>query len=324
LDDNNNATAIWGQNDSGTFKIYANRYDADTLWGTEAVIDSTDTSAKDIAIDSSGNVIALATNGAGSGSVTVYSAASNSWGSVTSFDGALNLPAHAMNDNGVAVIAGKFWNGAAYTDVAVSRYSSGSWSAVTSIDSQTGATDDPQVAVGPDGKAIAVWLQSDGTRNNVWMNIFNGSSWGTAALLETGSGDADEPQAVFADDGTAMVVWKQSDGSVNNVYAQHYDGSSWGGAEQVSGGTYNADDPQAAIDKHGNAVAVWSQDESTDAVYAARYTVAADAWGDPEQIDDGGYDAATPYVVIDGYGAAIAVWLQGLANNRSVVANRFQ
>jgi len=42
------------------------------------------------------------------------------------------------------------------------------------------------------GNAIAVWGQSDGTRNNVWANRYvAGSGWGTAVLLENdNAGDA--------------------------------------------------------------------------------------------------------------------------------------
>jgi len=30
----------------------------------------------------------------------------------------------------------------------------------------------PQVALDPNGNAVAVWSQSDGTRNNIWANRF--------------------------------------------------------------------------------------------------------------------------------------------------------
>src|SRR3972149_5294629 len=43
----------------------------------------------------------------------------------------------------------------------------------------------PQVAVDPSGNAVAVWMQSDGFRYNIWANRFvPGVGWGTAALIE--------------------------------------------------------------------------------------------------------------------------------------------
>jgi hypothetical protein len=82
----------------------------------------------------------------------------------------------------------------------------------------------PQIAVDSVGNAIAVWNQSDGTRNNIWANRFNGTSWGTAELLETDNADgAFSPQIAFDSSGNAIAVWNQSDGNRVNIYANRFD-----------------------------------------------------------------------------------------------------
>ena len=44
----------------------------------------------------------------------------------------------------------------------------------------------PQVAMDPNGNAVAVWRQSDGTRTNIWANRFTPSAgWGVAEQIET-------------------------------------------------------------------------------------------------------------------------------------------
>ncbi len=40
----------------------------------------------------------------------------------------------------------------------------------------TGAAGYPQIAMDASGNAIAVWSQSDGTRNNIWAHWFNGDN----------------------------------------------------------------------------------------------------------------------------------------------------
>src|SRR5690606_1592584 len=70
-----------------------------------------------------------------------------------------------------------------------------SWSFVTESPSwgnaelietdNVGAANYPQIAVDAKGNAIAVWQQSDGTRNNIWANRYVvGTGWGVATLIE--------------------------------------------------------------------------------------------------------------------------------------------
>ncbi len=59
------------------------------------------------------------------------------------------------------------------------------------------------------GKAMAVWAQNDGTRDNIWANAYSGTGWGTAQKIETGSGDAADPQVIMAESGSAIALWHQ-------------------------------------------------------------------------------------------------------------------
>ena len=71
------------------------------------------------------------------------------------------------------------------------------------------------------GNAVAVWQQSDGTRNNIWANRFvPGLGWATAEIIETdNAGDANFPQIATDSTGNAVAVWQQSDGTRNNIWA---------------------------------------------------------------------------------------------------------
>ena len=64
---------------------------------------------------------------------------------------------------------------------------------------------DPSIAVDTAGNALAVWQQSDGTRDNIWANRYTpGGGWGTAELIETNNaGDAVNPQIAIDTAGNA-------------------------------------------------------------------------------------------------------------------------
>lgn len=72
------------------------------------------------------------------------------------------------------------------------------WTPEVKIDSFPAGTvtgSSPRIAVDPSGNIMAVWVQSDGTYQNIYTNRYVvGSGWGTATLLETSTMPADSPQ----------------------------------------------------------------------------------------------------------------------------------
>ncbi|MEJ6743527.1 MAG: hypothetical protein QNK66_01975, partial [Porticoccaceae bacterium] len=150
-----------------------------------------------------------------------------------------------------------------------------SWGMAELIETDNaGSALSPQIAFDSSDNAIAVWNQSDGTRNNIWANRFNGTSWGTAELIEArDAGNAEYPQIAFDSSGNATAVWYQSDGTRTNIWANRFDGASWGSAELIEAGDAgNAEYPQIAFDSSGNAIAVWYQSDGNRVnIYANRF-----------------------------------------------------
>lgn len=139
-----------------------------------------------------------------------------------------------------------------------------------------GAARNPHVALDPNGNAVSVWQQLDGTRFNIWANRFSPSGgWGAAELIETDdAGRAVAPQVALDPNGNAVAVWRQSDGTRVNIWANRFTSSAgWSAAEQIE--TDNAGDarqPQVALDPNGYAVAVWRQSDGTrDNIWANRF-----------------------------------------------------
>jgi hypothetical protein len=97
----------------------------------------------------------------------------------------------------------------------------GMWGTAEIIDEDTGEASSPQVAVDPEGNAVAVWYQSDGSYDSIYSNRYDALSgaWGTAQAIESNTGDAYGPQVAVDPSGNAVAVWYQNDGSYNSIYS---------------------------------------------------------------------------------------------------------
>jgi hypothetical protein len=288
---NDQAMAVWLQRDAAVDNVWARRYDATTgTWGTAVLIETDDTGDAyhpKVAFDASGN-----------GMMVWYQ-----------FDG-LNT----------SIWASRFTNA---TQI---------WSAATLIEtSSAGNAVAPQVAFDASGNALAVWHQSDGTRDNIWANRFNAGTglWGTAELIETNNaGGASSPQIAFDASGNALAVWDQSDGTRDNIWANRYNGSTglWGTAALIENiATGNAGDPQPAFDGAGNAFVVWQQSDGTrNNIWANRYNATTGLWGTPGLLEsDNTGPANFPQIAMDSSGFAWAVWQQSDGTRTNIWANRY-
>ena len=214
-----------------------------------------------------------------------------------------------------------------------SFYSAGNgWTPEVLIeDENTYSTYSPQISSDATGNAIAVWLQSDGTRENLYANRFDVSTatWGTAELIENNNaGTVFYPQVSTDATGNTIVVWQQSDGTRKNTYANRFDASTgnWGVAELIeSDNSGDTAGPQVSVDSEGNAVAVWSQDDgATNSIYVNRFDVSTATWGSAEKIETDETNAAiSPAISIGANGDALVVWRHSDGTRDNIHANRF-
>lgn len=198
---------------------------------------------------------------------------------------------------------------------AASRPAGGSWSAPQqlSVPLVTGGdADEPALAVDPNGDAVAVWYQSDGT-NDVIMAASRpaGGSWSPPVEVSAAGGDAYGAEVAIDSSGDASAVWYRYNGGVPPGIVQAATlpaGGIWSAPRNLSTGADDSSEPQVASDPSGNVTAVWSSyNGSTDLIEAARRPLGG-SWSAPQQISAGGADADAPQVAIDGQGMATAVW----------------
>jgi hypothetical protein len=328
IDGSGNGLVVWDQSVSLIQRIWANRFTAATgTWGTAVQIETGTGGAisPQLGFDAAGNALAV-WSGSPSTGFNRYTAGSG-WGTAAAIQTgtvSINNPHVAVAANGNAVAVWVQFVGLR-GDVWANRYTAtspttGSWGTAAQIESENvNAAITPRVALDAGGNALAVWVQTDGTRYNVWSNRFTGASaaWGTAALIETDNvGDASAPRIAFDGSGNALAVWQQ-DGDASavtsyDVWANRYTaGSGWGTAALLETGALRAGGVELAVNAAGAAVAAWYQlDGSHQSVYSRRYA-AGSGWGAVTLAEtfDGG-NAYLPAVAINDSGAVLLVWEQ--------------
>ncbi len=192
----------------------------------------------------------------------------------------------------------------------------------------------PQVAVNPDGHAIAVWWQSAGAVTSAYANRYTpASGWGSAQRISDGNPAevAQQPQVAIDAAGNAIAVWEQSSStSASNIWANRYvAGSGWGDAAMIESGAGHAGSPQVAVGAAGHAIAVWWQYGGAQRDLVSSHFVPGVGWGAEGVIEtDAVGDCAAPRIAVDGGGNAIAIWPRavdagGFNYVHSVWANRY-
>ncbi len=315
-------------------------------WGTATLFATDNAGAGDailpqVSFDGSGNAIAVWRQRY-SIWANRFTAASSSWGVATPIEmsdtSRAYSPKVAVDASGNAIAVWSQYDGTlSKLSIWANRFTaaSNSWDVATLIETDNAEhANYPKIAVDASGNAIVVWVQSDGTRYNIWANRFTvgNSSWGVATPIETDNTlYAYSPKVAVDASGNAIALWHQHDGTRYNIWANRFTAasSSWGVATLFE--TDNAGDAgayQVAFDGSGNAIAVWLQYDGTRSnLWANRFTASSNSWGVATLIEtnNAGTVFAFPQVAVDALGNAIAVWVQsdGTLNNRSIWANRF-
>ena len=234
----------------------------------------------------------------------------------------------AMDSDGNAIAT---WqqNDGPRNNIWANRYVKGTgWQTPELIETDnTGSAFPPQLAMDPNGNAIAVWQQNDGTSFNILANRYvKGTGWEAAEIIETMAGNAGSPQVAMDSSGNAIATWQQNDGTRNNIWANRYvAGTGWQDAELIeTDNTGNAGSPQVAMDSDGNAIAIWYQNDGTRFnIWANRY-VKGTGWQAPELVETNNTgNAGSPQVAMDSNGNAIAAWQQNDGTRSNIWANRY-
>ena len=142
----------------------------------------------------------------------------------------------------------------------------GDWQPPQMIESHAGSGLNPHVAIGDNGEAVTVWVQSGLGEFNVYANRYaTGDGWeGETWIGETDGNTMDltktsQPYVVVDRTGMATAAWGDfTDPILRGVVSRSYtfdDG--WGGISRVYEGVSTAGDPRLSVDSDGNVMAVF-------------------------------------------------------------------
>lgn len=194
------------------------------------------------------------------------------------------------------------------------------WSPPTELSAAGQDAFDPQVAIGADGTAVAVWRWWDGTDYRVQATTRPATgSWSSPLTLSGAGADAWDPQVIVGKKGAAVAVWGRSAGSVSQVQASaRATKGSWSSPATLSTGVGDARDPQVAVGSNGTTVAVWSRSDGSNYRAQASTRGTAGSWSSPVSISGAGADAEDPQVAVGSDGSATAVWRGSDGSNERI------
>jgi hypothetical protein len=124
------------------------------------------------------------------------------------------------------------------------------WLEPVSLSTTTRDAYAPQVAVDPQGDAVAVWRRSSGTGDRVQSATRPaGGAWQAPVDLSAPGAIGFDPQVAVDRQGGAVAVWQRYDDADNLIVqgATRPAGGAWQAPVDLSAGS-NAADPQVAVD----------------------------------------------------------------------------
>lgn len=183
-----------------------------------------------------------------------------------------------------------------------------------------GSKQEPQIAVGSPGEAIAVWPQLQGEYKVQASSKFAGGGWGAPVDVSSPDENAVNPQVAMNAAGQAVAVWVDQWPSPNVVMAaRRSPAGAWGPAEALSSPGASSARLDVAIDPEGRAVAAWSQSGSGIGVIEAATSSPDGSWELPVKLSAPGHNAWEPKLAVDSTGHIAAVWYRFNDSGNAIV-----
>ncbi len=171
----------------------------------------------------------------------------------------------------------------------------------------------PQVAVDPNGNAVAIWSRFDGANTIILAGSFdlNFFVWSLSGDISVPGQNATFPQVAVDAFGNAVAVWQRFDGANDIIQSSTLPFApiiAWSPPVDVSPAGFNSSASQVAVDPDGNAVAVWASFNGPMSMIQSSTLPFGGAWTTPVDLSNSAFSANLPQVGVDGDGNAVAIW----------------
>ena len=222
-------------------------------------------------------------------------------------------PQVAAGPQGEAIAIWESYDGSGTTIETASRPPGGSWSTPTQLTAPGLDAYNPEIAIGPQGEAIAIWARVDGGKPliQVATRAVDGG-WSAATNLSAPGQQADRPQVAIDAQGNAIAAWERSDGSHYIVQAATRPaGGSWSAPAGLSAAGQNATNPMLAVNPEGEAITVWERYSGSHFVVQVATRHAGGGWSAATNLSAAAKDGTRPQVALDPRGDAVVLWRSG-------------
>ena len=180
------------------------------------------------------------------------------------------------------------------------------WSEPTDLSFTGRDATDPQLAVAPNGNAVAVWVRpNDANVPVVFAAERVDGVWTAAVPLSSPTAVAAEPRVVITATQVATVVWR-ADGRIQSASRSATPGD-WSPAGDVSPDGVVADELRLALDSGGAALAAWRATAGGTSRIQAAARPPGGGWSPAVDLSSGPA-ASQPAIAVDRAGNAGAAW----------------
>jgi hypothetical protein len=216
----------------------------------------------------------------------------------------------AVDPHGRAVVVWYRFDGADNRIQARRRSAAGSLSAVQTLSPGGQEASNPQVAIDPDGNAVAAWRRFDGANYRIQVRRrAAGGSLSAVQTLSAAGQDASDPQLGVDRDGRAVVAWYRFDGANFRVEAlRRTAAGSLSAVQPLSPAGMSANEPRVALDRDGNALVAWKLFDGANFRIQALRRTGSGGLSEIQTLSTAGQDAANVGLGADPEGNAVVVW----------------
>lgn len=295
IDNDGGINLVWRDNSGGSKQIYFSRStDSGVTWTTPVNISNTtgEFGSPDIAVHSSGNIVAAWHGGSGSNSEIYFNRSpdkGNSWTNpvnVSNNPGSSGYAAVSPDGSGgICIVWQDISTGTDEIYFSRSTDKGKNWSSPLNISKTTDHSNTPAIAVDNDGDIYVTWgeYREGGTLLPLSAGNYavcfssssnNGTGWSTAETIFTLSPDFGGHDFTIDSAGNINLVYSDYDNTSGNweiYFSRSIDkGASWSGSEDISDSTGDSLKPVITVDETGNINVAWM--DKTPGNYDIFYT----------------------------------------------------
>ncbi|HET7511078.1 MAG TPA: hypothetical protein VFJ65_12610 [Solirubrobacterales bacterium] len=169
----------------------------------------------------------------------------------------------------------------------------------------------PQVAIDPQGNAIAVWQRFNGSKGVIQAaERPAGGSWSEPQDLSDPGESAGEADVAVDAAGNAIAVWRRLDGNNHTIVelSERPFGGAWSEPIELSAHDVYSYEPHVAVNARGDATVIWHAFGTGETLVQSTERPAGGSWSEPVDLSPSGKEGTEAKVGVDAAGTATAVW----------------